>query len=94
MLNEFIQKVASDLDRTVPYRDLDGFGDISVNIGKFNPKKFKISELSQVVKKNRNVSQLGPNQIPYKVYKKCFRIMNYIIRIMLIAVRDKVIPLN
>ena len=40
MLNEFIQKVASDLDRTVPYSDLDGFGDISVNIGKFNPEKF------------------------------------------------------
>ena len=94
VLHEFIQKVASDLDRTVRLGDLDGLDDISMNIGKFNSEKFKISELSQVVKKKRNVSQLGPNQIPYKVYKKCPRIMNYIFGIMLIAVRYKVIPLN
>ena len=35
-LNEFIQKVASDPDKTVPLRDLDGLNDISMNIGKFN----------------------------------------------------------
>ena len=62
-----------------------------MNTVKFNSEKFKISELSQVVKK-RNASQSGPNQIPYKVYKKCLKIMNYIFRIMLIAIRDKVIP--
>ena len=39
-------------------------------------------------------SQPGPNQIPYKVYKKCPGVVNYIFRIMFIAVRDKVIPLN
>ena len=93
VLNGFTQKVASDPDRTT-LGDLDGLDDISMNIGKFNSEKFRISELSQVVKKKRNVSQPGPNQIPYKVYKKCPRIMNYIFRIMLIAVRDKVIPLN
>ena len=78
VLNEFIQKVASDLDRTVPLEDLDGSDNISLNIGKFNSEKFKISELSQVVKKKRNPSQLGLNQILYKVYKKCSRLMNYI----------------
>ena len=94
VLNEFIQKVASDLDRTVLFGDLDGVDDISINIGKFNSKNSKISELFQVVKKKRHVSQLGPNQIPYKVYKKCPRIMNYIFRIIFIAARDKVTPLN
>ena len=71
MLNEFIQKVASDLDRTVLLGDLDGGDDISINIGKFNSKNSKISELFQEVKKKRNVSQPDPNQIPYNVYKKC-----------------------
>ena len=36
VLNEFIQKVASDLDRSVPLGDLDGLDDISMNVGKFN----------------------------------------------------------
>ena len=40
-------------DRTVPLGDLDGLDDISVNIGKLNSEKFKISELSQVVKKRK-----------------------------------------
>ena len=67
---------------------------ISVDIGKFNAEKFKISDLSQVIKKERNGSQLGPNEIPYKIYQKCLRVMNYISRIMLIAVREKVTPLS
>ena len=78
VLNEFIQKVASDPYRTVSLGDLDGLDDISLNIGKFNSEKSKISELSQVVKKKRNASQSGLNQILYKVYKKCPRIMNHI----------------
>ena len=77
VLNEFIQKVPSDPDRTVPFWDLDGLDDISMNIGKFNSEKSKISELSQVVKKKRNASQPDPNQVPYRVCKKCSRIMNY-----------------
>ena len=67
MLNEFIQIVASEPDRTVPLGDLDGLDNISMSIGKFNSKKFKISELSQVVKKKRNASQPGLNQILYNV---------------------------
>ena len=51
VLNEFTQKVASDLDRTVLLGDLDGVEDISINIGKFNLKNSKISALFQVVKK-------------------------------------------
>ena len=31
VLNEFIQKVVSESDRTVPIRDLDGLDDISMN---------------------------------------------------------------
>ena len=71
VLNEFIQKVASGPDRTVPLGNLDGLDDIAMNIGKFNSEKFKISKVSQVVKKKTNASQPSPNQIPYKVYKKC-----------------------
>ena len=64
VLNEYIQKVASDTDRTVPLEELDGLDGISMNIDKFDSQKFKINELSQVVKKKRNTSQLGVNQIP------------------------------
>ena len=81
-------------NRAVPFGDLDGLDEISMNIGKFNSDKFKISKGSYVVKKKRNASEPDPNQIPYKIYKKYPRIMNYTFRIMLIAVRDKVIPVN
>ena len=94
VLNEYIRKVASDPDRTIPLGELYGLDDITKNICKFNSENCKISELSQVVKKKRNASQPGLNQILYKVYKKCLRVMNYIFRITVIAVRDKVIPLN
>ena len=94
VLNEFIEKVASDANRIVPFEDLDELDEVPVNIGKFHLENFKISELSLVVKRKRNASQPGPNQIPCKVYKKCPRIMNYIFRIMFIGVRYKVIPLN
>ena len=67
VLNEYIQKVASDTDMTVPLGELDGLNGISINIGKFNSEKLEISELSQVVKKKRIASQPGPNQIPYEV---------------------------
>ena len=66
VLNEYIQKVASDTDMTVPLGELDGLNGISINIGKFNSEKLEISELSQVVKKKRIASQPGPNQIPYE----------------------------
>ena len=51
VLDEYIQKVASDQDRTVHHEELNGLDDISLNIGKFDSEKFKISELSQVVKR-------------------------------------------
>ena len=60
VLNEFIQKVASDLDRTVLLGDLDGVDDISINIGKFNSKNSKISKLFQVVKKKEKCLSAGP----------------------------------
>ena len=94
VLNEYIQKVASDPKRIVSLGELDGLDDILMNIGKFNSEKFKISELSQIFLKRRKASWPGPNQIPYKVYMKCPRVMNCLFRIMLIAVRDKVFPLN
>ena len=80
VLNEYNWKVVSDSDRTVLLGELDGLDDIAMNIGKFNSEKFKISELSWVVKKKKNVSQLGLNQIPCKVYKKFPRLMSYIYR--------------
>ena len=95
VLSEFIQKVVVGPNRTVSFRNLDGLDDISMNIGKFNSEKFKISEQSQVVKKKRNASQPVPNQMPYKVYKKSPRIMNYIfMAIMFMAIRDKLIALD
>ena len=60
VLNEFIQKIASDMDRTVLLGDLDGVDDISINIGKFNSKNSKISELFQVVKRKEKCLSAGP----------------------------------
>ena len=87
-------KSYSDVNKLEVLVLVDGIDDISMNIGKFNSEYSKISDLSQVVKKKRNISQPGPNQVPYRVYKKCSRSMNYKFRIIFIAVRDKVIPLN
>ena len=60
VLNEFIQKIASDMDRTVLLGDLDGVDDISINIGKFSSKNSKISELFQVVKRKEKCLSAGP----------------------------------
>ena len=94
VLNKYIQKVRQDPERTIPLGELEGLPDIDANMASFNSDKFKTSDLYQVVKKKRNASQPGPNQIPYKVYKKCPKLRNYLFRIMLKAAKDKLIPLN
>ena len=41
MLNEYIQKVSSGPDRTVPLGELDGLGDTTMDIGKFNSEELQ-----------------------------------------------------
>ena len=78
VLNKYMQKVTQDPERTVLLGELEGLPDIDASMASFNSDKFKISDLYQVVKKKRNASQPGPNQIPYKVYKKCPKLRNYL----------------
>lgn len=63
VLNEYIQKLASNPDRKVPLEKLEGLADIRVNIDKFNSDNLKVSKLFDVVKKKKNTPQLGCNQI-------------------------------
>ena len=93
MLSEYIYKVASDPDTAVHLGGFYGLYDILRIIDKFNFDKVNISELSQVVKKKRQASQQGPNKIMYRIQVRR-RVEADKFRIMLVAVRSKVIPLK
>ena len=53
-----------------------------------------MSKLDKVLHKKRNGSKPGPNQIPYKVYKKCPKLKLYLMRLMWQVIGEKKIPLK
>ena len=71
VINAYVKEVASDPLREIDLGNLDGLPDVVPPSIAFNSKKFSFEEFQKIVKKARNKSRPGPNQIPYKVYKKC-----------------------
>ncbi|CAC5393678.1 unnamed protein product [Mytilus coruscus] len=57
-----------------------------------NTKEPSWKEVSDVVKKARSASSPGPNGIPYKVYKKCPKILKHLWRLLKVVWRKGKIP--
>ena len=49
-------------------------------------------EVADIVKKARSGSALGPNGVPYKVYKKCSKILKHLWRLLKVVWRKVEVP--
>ena len=94
VLDGYLKEVCSDEQREVPLRELEGLPELQSPGKAFDNSKFMMSRLQNVLRKKRNASKPGPNQIPYKVYKKCPKLRFYLLRLMLGVISEKGIPLK
>ena len=83
-----------DEDRDTPLGDLDGLPELENPQVNFDNSKLNLSRLEIVLSKKRNASRPGPNQIPYKVYKKCPKLRFYLMKLMWGVIAEKRIPLK
>ena len=93
-LDDFLKETYSDEKRDIPLGELKGLPELTHPTGEFDNSKLSIFKLQNVLKKKRNASRPGPNQIPYKVYKKCPELMKYLLRVIIRVVNEKKIPLR
>ena len=80
--DQYVSGVASDAMREVELGELEGLPEVSEPEFVFEDGKFDQKLYMQVVRKSRNKSKPGPNQVPYKVYKKCEFLRHYLFRLL------------
>ena len=82
VMDRYVQEVAEDNMRDIDLGELEGLPEAPLPIVDFNTKKFYFTEFEAVIRKTRNGSKPGPNQIPYKVYKKCHGLRRFLFSII------------
>ena len=94
VLEEYMRKVASDPEREKELGDVPGFGLLDAVLPKvdLNKRPFTASQLDTTLKHKKSRSRPGPNQIPYKVYKKCSKLKEYLLDILNSALRAMSVP--
>ena len=80
--------------KDIPLGDLEGLPDLPRPEKCFDSSKLTMSKLDRVSKRKRNGSKPGPNQVPYKVYKKCSKLKAYLLKLMLQVISEKQVPLK
>lgn len=94
VLDAYIAEVARDELRETTLGPLEGLNDAKHPKVKFNESNLQERHLFNIIKKKRNASRPGPNQIPYKVYKKCPKLCQYLFKLMKAAVSSDKVPLK
>ena len=93
-LDQILEAMHSDPDRDTRLPSLDGLPDPPSIKVKFDTSPFSAEDFDAVIRSRRNGSRPGPNQVPYKVYKKCPGIAKYLFNLCLDCLRLKRVPLQ
>ena len=72
---KYLREVHSDPNREHPLGDCDRISAVDPPKFSLNMKEPSLQEVRDVVKKARACSAPGPSGIPYKVYKKCLKLL-------------------
>ena len=83
-----------DLFYNVPLPPLDGLPPPPTISCPFVSKKLNFSEFSRIVNTRRNGSSPGINMIPYKVYKFCPNVCDFLFRLFVSCYKNCVIPIQ
>ena len=84
----------SDPEKDTPLPDLEELPDPPSVKVKFDTWPFSSEEFNAVIRSRRNGSRPGPNQNPYKVYKRCPDIAKYLFQLCLDCLRLKRVPVQ
>ena len=93
-INAYVKEVASDPLREVDLGSLPGLPDAPLPSIPFDESKFRFSDFKYILRKTRNASRPGHNQIPYKVYKKCPELAKYLFGLFISVLKSGSTPLS
>ena len=93
-LDQFKSKSLSDTFHNVPLESLNGLPDAPNCVFDFDNSNIKVEDFSFLLNSRRNGSSPGINGIPYKVYKKCPKIMSFLFKIFLSCAKLCLVPVQ
>ena len=93
-LNEYVRQMSSDPKRDEVLLPLEGLEGTLEPLKKYYCGKLCESTFEFLLKKKRNKSRPGPDQLPYKVYKKCPLIKGYLFKILSSLYQSGKVPLS
>ena len=93
-LDQFKSDNLSDPLYKVPLPQLEGLPPAPECNSLFNNSSLKIEDLVSLLNTRRNGSSPGINGIPYKVYKKCPKIMSFLFKIFKSCVKLSLVPIQ
>ena len=93
-INQYVMEVASDPLKDVDLGPLPGLPDAPIPSTAFDEGKFNFSDFKHILRKTRNGSRPGHNQIPYKVYKKCPELAKYLFGLFISVLKSRTTPLQ
>ena len=82
VLDKYVQDVASDPHRNLELIALEGIEGTREPTKEYYLGKLCYGKFQFMLGKKRNKSRPGPNQLPYKIYKKCPRLQQYLFSII------------
>ena len=78
VLEEHLKKTYSDESRSRPMPDIEGLVRPTRPGIEFDVAEPRFAEVERFIMKARSAAAPGPNGVPYKVYKKCGKLRNYL----------------
>ena len=94
LLDAHMAPLYEDKLRDLPLPPLLGLPKSVTITSKFDASRLSIDSFYKLLASRRNESSPGPNCIPYKVYKKCPQIAEYLFEIFGMVKRSGKIPMN
>ena len=92
--DKFLREQFADPKRNKCLELLDGLPNKPNVKYKFNGSKFKRKDYNKLISSRRNGSAPGLNKIPYKVYKKCPLLADFLFEIILTIQRTGNVPIH
>ena len=93
-LDKHKSKILSDHHFNIPLPDLQGLPPAPIPHYNFNISGLKFDDFISVLNSRRNGSSPGINGIPYKVYKKCPKLMSFLFKIFKSCTKLSFVPVQ
>ena len=93
-LDKNLKESLSDPMKGIPIELLSDHPEAPPLLSEMSNKSFRETDYTNILSSRRNGSKPGPNGIPYKVYKKCPRLQEFLWTIILYCQRKAFVPIQ